>query len=140
MISRLLLCVTLLSIFSGSFAHEDRFPACLSNASDDDGDGYGWENNNTCIVDTSLIGPTTFTNLETGLKVNLVRAYWNEVDFNKDVVCATFAFDGIQYRRIDDSITGYKFSPKSATPPTVGEVSVSSVSYTHLTLPTILLV
>ena len=27
-----------------------RWPACLSAASDPDGDGFGWENNDTCLV------------------------------------------------------------------------------------------
>jgi len=124
MISRFLLCVALLNFFSISFADAERFPACLSNASDSDVDGYGWENNKTCIVDTSPIGPAFFTNLETGLNVSLTRAYWNHFDFNKDVVCSAYSFDGIEYQRIDASITGYQFSPMSLTPPYVGEVSV----------------
>lgn len=121
---RLLFCVALLSIFSVTLADAEGLPTCVSNISDNDGDGYGWENDNTCIIDTSPIGPVSFTNLETGLKVNLARAYWNSNDLNKDVVCSAHSFDGIEYKRIDASVTGYLFSPNSLTPPFVGEVSV----------------
>ena len=98
-------------------AYADTFPACETNATDIDGDGYGWENEDTCIIDTISTGPSSFTNLETGLTVPLIRAYWNIEDFDKDVVCARHFFDGTEYERIDASITGYGFNSRSLTPP-----------------------
>lgn len=39
------------SIMTGSeTVLANSFPFCLSSASDPDGDGYGWENNSTCLV------------------------------------------------------------------------------------------
>ena len=115
----------LLLCFS-QFGFAQSYPACLTNDSDTDSDGYGWENNTTCVVDTNPNGPAFFTNLETGLRVNLIRAYWDsQVDFNKDVVCAVFSYDGSGYQRIDASITGYQFTPVSAMPPFAGTVSVT---------------
>lgn len=102
------------------------YPACQSNISDSDGDGYGWENNATCIIDTGLLSPVSFTNLESGQSVRLVRAHWDVVnDFGKDVVCAAYAFDGTQYQRVDDSITGYQFQAASSLPGSSDKVLVT---------------
>jgi len=106
-------------------ANSNPFPACLTNASDTDGDGYGWENDQTCLVDTNSTGPASFTNLETGLTVALLRAYWDAADFDKDMVCATHSFNGAEYQRIDASITGYIFTPISLAPPYVVRVTHS---------------
>lgn len=124
MIFRVFLTLALVSIFSPTFANAEKFPSCMASSSDIDGDGYGWENNNTCIIDTNPIGPASFTNLETGQRVNLIRAYWNEFDFLKDVVCSVYSFVNTEYKRIDASITGYQFSLTSLARSSVGEVSV----------------
>lgn len=35
---------------SPAFSMDSQFPDCVSDASDADGDGYGWENNSSCLV------------------------------------------------------------------------------------------
>lgn len=99
----------------------DRFPLCSSSASDTDGDGYGWENGASCVTasspndnnDPSGDDPS-FTNLETGLKVDLVRPRWMQHDFGVDVVCSTREFDGVEYVLTEaDDI--YVFDPFRST-------------------------
>lgn len=49
-IIRLALASTLIIASQGIQASDNRFPYCASPASDSDGDGYGWENDATCLV------------------------------------------------------------------------------------------
>ena len=49
-IIQLALTATLLLGTQGIHASDSRFPYCESPYSDSDGDGYGWENNRTCLV------------------------------------------------------------------------------------------
>lgn len=46
----LALASTLLFAAHGIQAEDNRFPYCVSTTSDSDGDGYGWENDATCLV------------------------------------------------------------------------------------------
>lgn len=102
-------------------------PSCRSIASDADGDGYGWENGNSCIVtNTTLVAPT-FTNLETGNPVNLIRARWNQSDFvDFDIACKRFQFDGATYKATDAE-TLYIFQPLSQTAPNNGNVEINQL-------------
>ena len=50
---------------------------CSSVAADPDGDGFGWENNQSCLVTTDSDSAPQFINRETGQPVALVRAIWN---------------------------------------------------------------
>ena len=46
-------------------------PACLSASSDSDGDGYGWENNASCLVGATTAADTaTSSNSNTGIDTN----------------------------------------------------------------------
>ena len=55
MVTRFLLLA--LSIFFYSpFINAQTLPICESATSDSDGDGYGWENEQSCVVDTSQLG------------------------------------------------------------------------------------
>ena len=50
-LAKALIAPLILSTFSMAIvAPAHAMPACVSAASDSDGDGFGWENNNTCIV------------------------------------------------------------------------------------------
>lgn len=51
-VTRLLIVAALgAAMFSGPVVASDaRFPYCVGDDSDSDGDGYGWENNRTCLV------------------------------------------------------------------------------------------
>jgi len=53
------------------------FPICSATLFDADGDGFGWENEASCIVTSASALPPVFTNSETGNQVDLVRAYWD---------------------------------------------------------------
>lgn len=52
-VSLALLSTVLFGTLSGHPALAQSFPSCLSSLSDSDGDGYGWENNSTCLVEAS---------------------------------------------------------------------------------------
>ncbi len=73
---------------------------CSSVAADSDGDGFGWENNESCIVSDQSDDTPVFTNQENGQPVILTRAYWNAEDFNKGVVCKEDYFNGSSYATI----------------------------------------
>jgi len=65
----------------------DNLPVCSLAESDSDGDGYGWENEASCI---SPVVPTTqpqFTNPITGEPAVLTRAYWDASDFHTPLAC-----------------------------------------------------
>ena len=107
--------------------HSQSLPACVSVASDADGDGFGWENSASCLVtNTSLVAPT-FTNQETGSTVGLTRAIWSASDFTEDVLCTNFQFDG-EFYRTSDGGTRYAFSPLSETSPFVGNVEIEDIN------------
>lgn len=59
-----------------------RFSVCSATLYDVDGDGFGWENEASCIITSESEPPPVFTNRETGNQVNLVRANWNG---NRDI-------------------------------------------------------
>ena len=54
MIKRILLALTLVSF--SPFINAQTLPTCESASSDSDGDGYGWENEQSCIVQSSQQG------------------------------------------------------------------------------------
>lgn len=104
-------------------------PSCRSLASDADGDGYGWENDSSCIITSTSLEKPTFTNLATGNPVELIRARWNPSDFDSlgggtTVACGVRQFDGASYRAV--STTGYRFDPLSGTAPYHGNAIVFS--------------
>ena len=72
-----------------------RFPVCSATLYDADEDGFGWEDNATCIVTSDSTAAPVFTNRQTGNQVDLVRAYWDgNTDLaNKVVQCDLYYFD-----------------------------------------------
>jgi len=82
--------------------HAD-FPICSATLFDADGDGFGWENQASCIVTSASTPPPVFTNTETGNQVDLVRAYWDgNTDLaNKVIQCDLFYYDSYnnQYQK-----------------------------------------
>lgn len=91
-------------------------PSCASIASDPDGDGYGWENNASCIVTSNSATNPSFTNLVTGEPVNLVRAQWRPSDFvGRLIECTSRRFDGTSYAFTESTV--YEFEPLSQTAP-----------------------
>ncbi len=82
-----------------------RFPICSATFYDAEGDGFGWENEASCIVTSDSTPPPVFTNQQTGNQVDLVRAYW---DGNSDladrvVQCDLYYYDSysMTYRTED---------------------------------------
>lgn len=91
---------TLFALFlllSSPLTYAQSVPPCTSIASDTDGDGWGWENDASCRVVEQTATAPQFINLETGQPVSLTRAMWNAEDFNKNVACREFDFDGTEY-------------------------------------------
>ena len=79
----------MLAIFSPHYtllAQTAELPAYESVGSDPDGDGFGWEWNDTeyssCLVTEGSGTRPSIINTATGAEVNLVRAYWNA---NRDI-------------------------------------------------------
>jgi len=101
-------------------------PSCRSIISDTDGDGYGWENDGSCVVTSTSLESPAFTNLETGETVNLVRAYWNESDFTRnDISCVYERFNGSQYSLLSTESTDvglFDFRALSETAPFTGDI------------------
>ena len=106
-VSIVLLVSTLFSDISAAQSH----PVCLDAASDYDKDGWGWEATftgnysvptfNSCKVDeTSYTGPS-YTNLETGEQVDLIRPYWNAYrDFEgRTIQCDFYISSSTGYER-----------------------------------------
>lgn len=79
------------------------FPICSATLFDADGDGFGWENQASCIITSASEPAPVFTNLETGNQVDLIRAYWDgNTDLaNKIVQCDLYYYDSYwrEYRR-----------------------------------------
>ena len=95
---------------------------CSSIAADPDGDGFGWENNQSCLVTTDSDSAPRFINRETGQPVALVRAIWNPEDFESgDVACGEFHFNGTDYSRLYIGSI-FSFSPVSRVAPFEGTV------------------
>lgn len=98
-------------------------PSCISIASDADGDGYGWENDASCVITSTSLTSPTFTNLETGEPVNVVRAQWSPSDFaGNQITCDARRFDGVSYSSIGPGPL-YVFQPLSQTAPHNGNVT-----------------
>ena len=71
------------------------FPVCSATLYDADGDGFGWENQASCIITSASAPPPVFVNNETGNKVNLTRASWNANNdiANKTIQCDLHYYD-----------------------------------------------
>lgn len=71
------------------------FPVCSATLYDADGDGFGWENQASCIVTAESAPAPTFDNQQTGNQVELVRAYWDgNTDLADRVVqCDLYYYD-----------------------------------------------
>jgi len=113
--------ILIFAVLAGEPILAQTLPSCLSMASDADGDGYGWENNASCLVANTSLGAATFTNLETGNSVGLIRARWEPSDLLDDMVCQLFRFDGTYYQAADGG-TLYEHYPLSQNAPFAGNV------------------
>ena len=71
------------------------FPVCSATFYDVDGDGFGWENEASCIVTSESALPPIFTNNQTGYQVDLVRANWhaNNDIANRVIQCDLYYYD-----------------------------------------------
>ena len=127
------IAVFLLGVLAYQPVLSQTLPSCRALASDADGDGYGWENDNSCVITATSLAKPTFTNLETGNPVDLIRARWNPSDFvfsddgdGVTVACTVRQFDGTSYRtpRTSGSSIGYRFEPLSSTTPYNGNAIV----------------
>ena len=66
-----------LAVLAVTVVRAQSLPSCSDQAFDVDGDGFGWENRATCIVDENTAPPPILINQSTGAQVNLVRANWD---------------------------------------------------------------
>ena len=110
------MAIILLALSCNVAANHGINPPCINNSSDSDGDGWGWENNHTCIVHTNTVNdefPICF-----GTTPYCTEAYDS-------------SGDGWGWTGAHSCVTDKN---------PLAQASCSSVSYTHLTLPTILLV
>lgn len=118
------------SISPIAFAQVD--PVCREVAADADGDGFGWQDNGSCIVTMESEPAPVILNRETNEYVNLTRAYWNPpVDlYDKTIFCFNNIFNisrGVYVPDNDPSReTHYTFHythfPLTATAPFTGTV------------------
>ena len=120
---------------------------CTAESFDSDGDGFGWENDASCIVTSDSTSSPAVFNRETNQEVDLVRAYW---DGNTDIAdrlirCDLHHYDSLRqqytpepssYRvGIESSDTHPSFSfsfihsPLPSTPPFEG--SFRALNITH---------
>jgi len=88
-----ILCLVYVSLIP-NVALSDTLPECIHTASDYDGDGYGWENDQSCRVTEDSVGPPIYINLSTNTPVNFTRPYWNAYrDFqNRTIQCDLFVW------------------------------------------------
>lgn len=70
-------------------------PVCREVAADADGDGFGWQDNGSCIVTMESEPAPEIINRETNELVNLTRAYWNPPAdlYNKTIFCFNNIFN-----------------------------------------------
>jgi len=103
-------------------AHAQSLSVCSSAASDPDGDGFGWENNQSCRVTSVSDTAPEFINQETGQPVVLTRAIWSAADFEPAIACGDFYFNGSEYTSFHlENLM--EFSPVASVAPFTGTVT-----------------
>lgn len=95
--------VALVCVFCMPMVHGQATVECQSAASDADGDGFGWENGQSCRVTDSSADIPEFVNQRTGQPVLLERAFWDARDFLPEIICRDFYFDGIDYQPVSEA-------------------------------------
>ena len=95
-----------------AWAQDTELPSCSSIAADPDGDGFGFENQQSCRVDANSSAKPEITNAATGMPVDLIRPYWNaNRDIaNRDINCFGMTYDSGSRNFIPYS-TGEAFVP-----------------------------
>ncbi len=71
-------------------------PICTHQYHDADGDGFGWQNEATCLITSSSEPPPDYTNKSTGEPVTLTRPYW---DGNTDIANRSIRCDRYDYQQ-----------------------------------------
>ncbi len=90
-------------------------PVCSSVAADADGDGFGFENNASCVVTDESAGPPEFVNQVTSEPVVLVRAYWDGLtDFSRPIICTRYFFGSDSYSPSRSATVDFDPLPESA--------------------------
>ena len=79
---------------AGSIAQE--LPVCTHQYYDADGDGFGWQNEASCLITPGSEPPPDFINKFTGEPVTLVRPYW---DGNTDIANRSIRCDRYDYQQ-----------------------------------------
>lgn len=75
-------------LFPHQQVHAADLAECADPASDTDGDGFGWENGQSCRVAEDDSQPAQITDLSSGQSVTFTRASWETKNVeNKPVVC-----------------------------------------------------
>jgi hypothetical protein len=122
-----LLPLVALPLVSPVSGNEDTPSRCFATAQDLDGDGFGWQRYETCVVDSITYRKPALTNLETGTEVPLTRPYWNgNRDIaNRNIDCRWFDFDAqtqqyLQNDRLPPQVFKHALLPYSA--PYIGDV------------------
>lgn len=107
-------------------------PVCREVAADAEGDGFGWQDNASCIITMESAPAPVFTNLETKEFVNITRAYWNAPAdlYNKTITCIASRYNGSTGAYVPDNAPGrethysfhYTHLPLTTTAPYTGTV------------------
>lgn len=96
LISRLGLALICIAAPGAGFSQS--LPVCSNQSSDADGDGFGWENQQSCQVTFESTSAPVVLNRATGAQVTLVRPYWNpqrDIE-NRTIQCDRYLFNAEQ--------------------------------------------
>ncbi len=103
-------------------SYAQTLPVCSHQYYDADNDGFGWQDEASCIVTAETIPPPVHINEQTGGQVDLTRVYWdgNTDIANRTIQCDQYSFDSINgiYSLVDDG-------------------TINTVYYRHSQLPSV---
>ena len=103
-----LAAIFLLTIAATAYSQNTEPRQCDTQATDPDGDGFGWEWNrdigalDTCRITQESFSPPQLVNPETGEEVQLIRAYWNA---NRDIAERSIECKGYSHDTATNRIT-----------------------------------
>ncbi len=108
------------------------FPVCSATLYDVDGDGFGWENEASCIITSASELAPVFINDQTGNQVDLVRANWNANNdlANRIIQCDLYYYDSYSRQYLLEPV------PFRAGASLNNQV-FPSYRFHHLSLPTV---
>ncbi len=96
LIQKSLVVALLYGFISPGNSVAQEIPICTHQYHDADEDGFGWQNEASCLITSDSEPPPVFTNKSTGEPVTLVRPYW---DGNTDIANRTIRCDRYDYQQ-----------------------------------------